>query len=76
MNIDVSQLLSEILEDDTPLTEELDLIESGLLDSLAVIELFDRLADEGIELQPTRIDRSRLRTIAGITALIAEAQTQ
>ena len=46
------------------------MIESGLLDSYAFIELFTALEDYGIEIQPTRIDRSKLRTIKGIEELI------
>ncbi|MBO4325354.1 MAG: hypothetical protein J5845_08185 [Lachnospiraceae bacterium] len=51
--IDVKKLLFEICEDKAVYDEGVDLIESGLMDSLAVIELFEALEDEGIELQPT-----------------------
>lgn len=70
--IDVKKLLFEICEDKAVYDEEIDLIESGLMDSLAVIELFEALEDEGIELQPTRIDRNCLRTAEGIERLIRE----
>lgn len=70
--IDVKQLLYEICEDDSVFEEGIDLIESGLLDSFAFIELFSRLEDQGIVLQPTRIDRSKLRTVKGIESLIKE----
>ena len=49
---------------------ECDLFETGLLDSYAFIELFSRLEDEGIEIQPTQIDRELLRTPASIEKLI------
>ena len=70
---EVRQLLREVCGDDSAGDEGVDLIESGLLDSLAVIELFTRLEERGIELQPTRIDRSKLRTAEGIFSLIAGA---
>ena len=70
--IDVKKLLFEICEDKAVYDEGVDLIESGLLDSLAVIELFEALEDEGIELQPTRIDRNCLRSAEGIERLIRE----
>ncbi|MBO4628098.1 MAG: D-alanine--poly(phosphoribitol) ligase subunit 2 [Lachnospiraceae bacterium] len=70
--IDVRKILAEVCDDDAVYEEGIDLIESGLLDSLAFVELFDRLEDEGIFLQPTQIDRSRLRTPEGIEQLIAE----
>ena len=67
---DISRLLFELTEDERVFDPDFDLIESGALDSLAFIELFSRLEDEGIELQPTRIDRSELRTPASIARLI------
>ena len=70
--IDIKKLLFEICEDKAVYDEGVDLIEIGLLDSLAVIELFEALEDEGIELQPTRIDRNCLRSAEGIELLIRE----
>lgn len=67
---DISRLLFELTEDERVFDPDYDLIESGALDSLAFIELFSRLEDDGIELQPTRIDRSELRTPASIARLI------
>ena len=67
---DISRLLFELTEEERVFDPDYDLIESGALDSLAFIELFSRLEDEGIELQPTRIDRSELRTPASIARLI------
>ncbi len=68
--INIPDLLYEICEDDGVYNEDIDLIESGLLDSYAFIELFSRLEDYGITIQPTRIDRTKLRTIKGIESLI------
>ena len=69
---DVRELLREVCGDETAGNEGVDLIESGLLDSLALIELFSRLEEQGIELQPTRIDRSKLRTAEGIEEVVRE----
>ena len=70
---DIGKILFEICEDESVYKEDIDLIESGLLDSYAFIELFTSLEDYGIEIQPTRIDRSKLRTIKGIEELIENA---
>lgn len=69
--IDISKILYEICEDEAVFDPECELIESGILDSLAFIELFSYLEDEGIYLQPTRIDRSMLKTPRTIEKLIA-----
>jgi aryl carrier-like protein len=66
--------LLELCEDERVCEPGIDLIESGLLDSYAMIELFSRLEEEGIPLQPTRIDRNLLRTPEGIRRLIDEAR--
>lgn len=70
--IDVEKLIYEICEDKKVYEPDIDLIESGLLDSYAFIELFTKLEDYGIVIQPTRIDRNKLRTIDGIKKLINE----
>lgn len=68
--IDVCNLLYSICEDENVYNKDFDLIESGILDSFAFIELFARLEDLGIVIQPTRIDRELLRTSRGIEELI------
>lgn len=70
--IDIEKLLYEIIEDDRIFNKDIDLVESGLLDSYAFIELLSRLEDMGINIQPTRIDRNKLRSIEGIRELIKE----
>ena len=67
---DIQELLYEICDDETVYKEDVDLIDSGLLDSLAFIELFSRLEDSGIVIQPTRINRNQLRTVDGIKKMI------
>ncbi len=74
--IDIKRILYEICEDDSVFDENIDLIESGLLDSYAFIELFDILEDYGIVIQPTRIDRNLLRTVKGIERLINEYKSK
>ena len=70
---DVKKLLFEICEDERVFDEDIDLIESGLLDSYATIELLSALEDEGIEIHITRIDRNLLRSVSGIEKLVEEA---
>ena len=67
---DIYKILLEICEDESVMNPKCDLFETGLLDSYAFIELFSRLEDEGIEIQPTQIDRELLRTPASIEKLI------
>lgn len=69
---EICDLLYEICGDKRVYNPDCELIESGLLDSYAIIELFSRLEDEGIEINPARIDRSLLKTPAGIEKLIEE----
>ncbi len=72
--IDIGKLLYSICEDDKVYDKDYDLIESGLLDSFAFIELFSKLEDLGITIYPTRIDRESLRTPGNIEKLIKEHQ--
>ena len=73
--IDVKKLLLEITEDERVKDKNIDLIESGVIDSYVFIELLSRLEDEGITIYPTRIDRNKLRTIKGIEELIKKETT-
>ena len=73
--IDICELLYEICEDKNVYNKDFDLIESGLLDSYAFIELFSKLEDLGITIQPTRINRDLLRTPRTIEELIKEHKT-
>lgn len=69
--IDIKKILYEITNDEK-VYEDIDLIDSGILDSYVFIELFSRLEEEGITLYPTRIDREKLRNVKGIEELIKE----
>lgn len=68
--IDLYKILYEICEDKLVYEKDINLIESGLLDSYAFILLFFTLEDYGVFLEPTRIDRSKLATVSGIQELI------
>ncbi len=68
--VNIADMLFDICEDDSVYQPGTDLIDSGLLDSFATIELFSRLEDEGICIQLTRIDRAKLHTIKGIEELV------
>jgi acyl carrier protein len=68
--IDICNLLYSICEDENVYNKDFDLIDSGLLDSFAFIELFSKLEDMDIVIQPTRIDKELLRTPASIEKLV------
>lgn len=74
--LNVKKLLYEICQDPRVLEPGINLVESGLMDSYAVIELFSALEEAGIELQPTRIDRKQLQTVAGIEDLVRRWEDQ
>lgn len=71
----IYDILYEICGDNRVYNPDCELVESGLLDSYAVIELFSRLEDEGIEINPARVDRSLLKTPAGIAKLVEEYES-
>lgn len=70
--IDVQKILYEICEDESVYDPDFDLVENGILDSYAFIELFSALEDHGIEIYPTQIDSSQLRTPRQIEELVKE----
>ena len=55
------------------ITDDMDLIQNGILDSLAVLKLVAFVEDSfDISLEPEEIDPENLKSIAAIAALIAE----
>ncbi|MBQ6018556.1 MAG: D-alanine--poly(phosphoribitol) ligase subunit 2 [Clostridia bacterium] len=70
--VNIADLLYEICEDDAVYEDGIDLAEAGLMDSFTVITLLERLEDEGVFIQLTRIDRTRLHTLRGIEELVEE----
>lgn len=69
----VISLLSEFCEHDEPITPDTELLESGLLDSLAFIELLNALEDMGAEIQPTQYPRSAFSTPRSIFEMCEKA---
>ena len=53
-----------------------DLLEEGILDSLAMIDLLEGLEDLGIQIQPTRVPRDAFRTVEGILSLCRQGEKQ
>mgnify|MGYP004647802679 CR=1 FL=1 len=70
IKLNIADILYEVCEDKKVYEKDINLIESGLLDSYAFILLFSTLEDYGVFLEPTRIDRSKLATVSGIQELI------
>lgn len=64
----------EILEDITglsPIDDTADLIESGILDSLAFIEFINEADDRlGIEIQPTQVDAAVWHSVESIADML------
>ena len=69
----VEDLLVQVCDTPRALSDEADLLEEGLLDSMGVIELLEGLEDLGILLQPTRLPRDLFRRRASIVAACREA---
>lgn len=70
----IRNLLVRVCGTEDALDESIDLIDSGILDSLAFIELLTELDFEGISIQPTQVDRNRFRNINSIIELVKEYQ--
>jgi len=68
----VLNILAEICNDDIVRTErDIDIFDTGLIDSIAFIELLVAIEDDfGIEISPTEIERSEINTANKIIALI------
>ncbi len=70
--VNIKDIICECCNLPQDIDDDFDLFENEALDSYAFIELFTRLEDEGIEIAPTRIDRTKLRTPKSIQLLIDE----
>lgn len=69
--------LLEELTDARELREdpEIDLLDSGILDSLALLELIVALEDRfGVEVQPTQVPGDTWRSVRRIAALVVDLQ--
>ena len=71
----IRNLLVRVCGTEEALDESIDLIDSGILDSLAFIELLTELDFEGISIQPTQVDRNRFRNVTSIIDLGKEYQS-
>lgn len=65
----IIELLSEFCEHDGRICPETELLDSGLLDSLAFIELLNTLEDMGCSIQPTQHSRECFSTPEKIAEL-------
>ena len=70
----IKDILVDICGSEQVLEDGVDLLDSGLLDSLAFISLLMALEDEGIDIQPTQVDRNCFRTGEGIIDLVKKLQ--
>ncbi len=68
----IINIISDVCDSETIRNDiKIDLIESGLLDSLAFITLLSRLEDEfDIEIQPTQIEPNTWRSVEDIIELV------
>lgn len=69
---DIKRLLVEACGSEEVLAPGVDLIESGLLDSLALISFLSALEDMDIAIQPTQVDPFKLHTLEGILQLVEQ----
>ncbi len=72
---ELSSLVHEALGIDAP-GKDVDLIEEGVIDSLALIELLFAIERHfGIEIPPDRLEVERFRTLGRLAELVAECGT-
>ncbi|MDR2587639.1 MAG: D-alanine--poly(phosphoribitol) ligase subunit DltC [Coriobacteriales bacterium] len=71
---DIIALIAEVTcEDDISEERDLDLFESGLLDSLAAIELLVGIEERfGVDIAPTAVEREEMNTVNRIIAQIEQ----
>ena len=74
---EVIRFLRSIQRPDAPLDGEIDehasLVDSGLIDSLAVMQIITYLEDEhDVDLRASGLDPENLRSVAGIVELIQQ----
>ncbi len=62
----IISFLNEFCDCETPITADTELLQSGLLDSLAFIELLSALEDIGFDIQPTQYPKSNFATAESI----------
>ncbi|MBQ6267232.1 MAG: hypothetical protein IK080_03595 [Clostridia bacterium] len=72
---EVALLLCDACGLEAPPAPDEELLESGLLDSLALIELLAALEDAGWQIHPTRVERSCFASVRSICALLNRIKT-
>ncbi len=70
----IRDLLVQVCGTQDALRPGVDLLEEGILDSLAFIDLLEGLEDLDIQIQPTRVPRDSFRTVEGILTLCRQAE--
>ena len=70
--IDVRKILFDICDNEIVFEDNVDLADSGVLNSFVFIELLSALEDNGVTIHPTQIDRNLFRTVEGIEKMIEE----
>jgi acyl carrier protein len=66
----IKKILVEVCNNGKVLEPDIDLIESGLLDSFAFISFLNELEDIGITIYPTQVDKNSFRTVDSIIHLV------
>ena len=74
--INVRKILFEICDDESVYSDGTELLESGILDSFAFIQLFSALEDAGIVIQPTQISKEMLKTPEAIERMVAKYEKE
>lgn len=69
LSCEIAEILSDVCGGGR-ISPDDELLDSGLLDSLAFIRLLDELEERGIEIIPTRVDKSCFSSARAIAKLI------
>lgn len=72
--IDVKKILEECTK--RKITKDMDLVESGILDSLGLITFLSKLEDLDIEIPITRVDKKILRKVETLQKYINELERE
>jgi acyl carrier protein len=71
----LSRIFAGVTGDDAP-DPDADLVEGGVLDSLALVELLFAIEQElGVEIPTERLEVARFRTLGSIAELVAECRS-
>ena len=73
--MNINNILFDICQDEHVYNDDFDLIESGVMDSYALIELFSFFEDNNIFIDQSKLNIENLRTPEKIKELIYEKTT-